>query len=432
VGETVAGVPGEARRHGRVFAAVSGTGTVMSGAVALGGARIGAKSLGFATAVLVARHLGRNLYGQYSLITSVALIFSYLADFGLVSCMIREVAGEPDDLDSLVSLGLTAQLVVSVVCAGALGATDLVLATSPLVRIGIAIAAVGLFVESLSRPLSGVIIGRNRLILSALLIAGTSFLNSVLLLMALVAGAGTLWLVAVSIPVAGATSLALAAIVLPSIRFRLDSNARQVLTLLRRSLPFAVLAGSAVVYDRLDVVLVAKISGSSAVGIYAAAGRVTEGLLVIPAAIGAALYPTLAADGLRAVANLRATLRWAVPLCAVVTLLAVVPGGMFVDLIFGGRYPGVGVTFQLLVPTVALQSLTIPLAYMLQAGARTTLAVMATVVGLAVDILCNVVLVPRFDARGASVSATIAEGCVLAVLVWFVMRNRPPFSTVAG
>ena len=150
---------------------------------------------------------------------------------------------------------------------------------------------------------------------------------------------------------------------------------------------------------------------------YSAADRMIEGLLVVPAAVGAALYPVMAADRRNASAVMRSTLRWSIPACAAVTGLSLFPGALIISTLFGHEYSGVSDVFRLLAPTILLAGLTIPLTYLAQARERILIAVFAVSVGLATDITLDLILIPRFSYRGAAASATLAEVAVLITLL---------------
>jgi len=385
-------------------------------ALSLSSARLAAKGMAFFAAVLVARRLGAGDYGQYSLILAFSLLFSYLADFGLVSLLVREVACEPFQASDLLSRALTAQVTVSLAGISALLCAGFLLEPSGLIRIGILLAAAGLFLESLGRPFSGVLLGQQRVLASAVATATGSIVNTTLLIGVILVRPGVLNLVLVTIPVGVLSALLPAALVWrtgvrPSMSLRLDA-----IRLLQQSLPFAILAGSLVLYDRIDIVLLAHLKSSVDVGIYAAADRVIEGLLVIPAGIGAALYPTLASNPVQARRRLRFALSWTLPLGLLLTVLAVLPGSQLVELLFGARYSGVGAAFAILAPTLLLQMLNIPLAYLLQAERRTWSAIAAVLGGLLTNVALNFVLIPAMGFRGAALSATIAELTVAGVL----------------
>lgn len=404
---------------------------IAKNALSVSSARLLAKGLGFVATILVARHLARNLYGEYSLVAAFALIFSYLADFGLVSLIIRQVAQTPRRTSDILGEALPAQLGVSVLSVVALMAIGLSVETDPTIRIGVVLAGGGLFVESLGRPFSGVLIGQQRLLQSALVIATVSLFNTAALLLVLAIWPSVLALIGVAVPV-GVLSFTMPAYLTirrsgkPLLRF-----SRRTLSLLQRSFPFALLAGSAILYDRLDVLILSHLAGNGAVGIYSAADRVIEGLLVLPAGIGAALYPALASNLDDASRRLRSTLWWAVPLGAIVAGLAVFPGGLIVSHLYGSDFAGSGSAFQLLAPTILFEATTVPLAYLLQARDQTRFAVLATGLGLVVNVSLNLILIPRLSFRGAAMSATLAELSVLLVLLVLVRLPRKAPATLA-
>jgi O-antigen/teichoic acid export membrane protein len=401
--------------------------SVVRNTLSLTTARLASKCLAFVAGVLVARQLGASLFGQYNIVIAFVLIFSFLADFGMVSLLIREVAGRPNQTAQLLSDGMAAQLAVSAVATLALVGVGFSVEHSGLIRMGLVLGASALAIESLGRPFTAVIIGTGHLATAAVLVGVASVSNTLLLLLALVIFHTVLSLFAVAIPVAVISTLLAAGIVLQSpVRVRCEVSFPRVRRLLSSAAPFALLAGSAVLYDRVDVLMLSWLDTNSAVGVFSAADRVIEGLLVIPAAVGAALYPVMSADVPAATERLRSALRWSFPLCAIVTGLCLFPGGLIVSRLYGSHYAGVADAFLILAPTVVLGGLTVPLAYLLQAERRTSITVLATVVGLATDLGLDVLLIPRFSVVGAATSATLAEVTILVtLLVATVAHERP-------
>ncbi len=387
-------------------------------ALSLTSARLASKGLAFVVGVLVARHLGAGSYGEYNVILAFVLIFSFVGDFGLVSLLIREVAATPDHTPQLLSDGVSAQIAVSATAVSTLLIVGFFLEPSSLIRYGLVLGAAALGLESMGRPFTAVIIGSGKIAVAALLLAVVSMTNTALLLVTLLTYGNVLALVAAGIPVAAVSALLPIGVVMRSgTRAWLRTSHHIPSALLLAAAPFALLAGSAVLYDRIDVLMLSWMDSSHAVGVFSAADRVIEGLLVIPAGIGAALYPVMSADVDTAARRLRSTARWSVPLCAAVAALCIFPGAVIVSFLFGGQYQGVADTFRLLAPTILLGALTVPLGYLLQARRRTGTAVLATMVGLVTDLGLDLLLIPRYSTCGAAVSATLAEGVVLVTLL---------------
>ena len=225
-------------------------------AFSLTSARVASKALAFGAAVLIARQLGAADFGQYNVILAFVLIFSFLGDLGMVSLLIREVAAKPGQTSALLSDGLVAQAGISAMIFVGLIAAGLAIESDPIVRTGVFIAGVALAIECSGRPFTAVLIGQGRLSLSAAVLAITSITNTVLLLLVLKLSPGVLTLVAASIPVAVVSAALPAALVIRShVRLQWTVSYSRVGRLLWAAAPFAVLAGSTVLYDRVDVLM---------------------------------------------------------------------------------------------------------------------------------------------------------------------------------
>lgn len=181
-------------------------------------------------------------------------------------------------------------------------------------------------------------------------------------------------------------------------------------TLVAYGIPFGVVAIVQTASYRLDILFLQGLEGSTAVGTYSIAVGTGELLRYLPFAIGFVLLPRVAAsrDSARAASETAKLARWTVLLT---TLGALVLGAVAVPLIpivygeaFAGAVAPLGILLVGLVASVWYQVLS---GYLSGRGhIRALLG--ATLVGLALNVSLNLVLIPRLGIAGAAAASAVS------------------------
>lgn len=206
-----------------------------------------------------------------------------------------------------------------------------------------------------------------------------------------------------------------------SIRFRPST--------LRRLLRFGLLSYfsslSSFANYRLDVLIVNLFAGARQVGLYAVATGLAEMVWYLPNAAGIVLAPRVASAGADAADRLTEQV------CRVVTVLALAIAGVlavlapFVVIIFFGAAFSESVWgVWLLLPGIVTFSVARVLSMYLLGRNRLKVDLAASLVGLVVTLALDLVLIPRFGFRGAAVASSIAYTCSMIVdLAWLSRRS---------
>lgn len=207
---------------------------------------------------------------------------------------------------------------------------------------------------------------------------------------------------------------------------RKPANLRGEISALRRSAPLALAGITGVSSNRIDQFLVTGFAGARANGLYASGVRLAELVRIVPAVVQNVLTPALVSlsDGNDAHQLRRAfrdgTLLMVVPTAFLASVLVGSAEGI-VELTLGNAYSGSTGTLALLaiaeVP-VALSTASAQVA--LAVGDRRVLA-SSMVLGLAINIVGNLILIPRIGISGAAISSLIAYSA--ASLRFFFARS---------
>ena len=246
--------------------------------------------LGVGSAALLFRHLGVVETGRYSLAIYLVAIVAGISDLGLTTIGVREFSVRTGEARvSLARNLLGFRLALTAVGVIAITVFALIAGYGSVTTWGVALAGIGLVLQSVQSTLVIALISELRLGWVAVFEFMRAALSAMLIIALILAGAHLLPFLAVTIPV-GAVVLALNVWVLHGRAPLLPAfHAREWWELVRDVLPYSVAVAAATVYFYLAVVLVSLLSSEETLGYFSVSVRVIQVLLVMPGlAIGAA------------------------------------------------------------------------------------------------------------------------------------------------
>jgi O-antigen/teichoic acid export membrane protein len=390
-------------------------------------AQVLARLLSLVLVALVARYEPAEALGSYVLVLTLVGFAGVVSDLGLNIYLTRETARQTDQQRQRALLGTVLPLKLSL---------------SGLVLVGLLLlAAVAAFPEATAQllPLGGLLLlpeavtgtirafvnGRQRMEISGLIDVTMRFLAVAASFPALLAGFG---IRAVLLCTLGAT---LAGVVLYSAvlwRWRDTPHWRWApaawRACLAESYPFALTSLAAMVYSRLDLVLLGLWQDELAVGWYGAAYKLWEAIGLLPASLLEAMFPEMSRlagtqEGRKRLRGLFRTASWAMLggglLLGAAGLLA---AGALIPLVYGGTggYAPAVLPFRLLicaVPAMFLYLLSGHVLYAVGRQRRVTAAML--VVGL-VNVALNLIVIPRWSYLGAAAVALFSEWLLVMLL----------------
>lgn len=312
---------------------------------ALTGSNLWRIAVSFLLQILVARRLGLEALGHYTLLMAVLNIGQVLSEIGLPLLLVRDLARRPDLRRARLRQALLAQGGAALIAAAGLVAlTSLLPAGSPL--------RPALWWIAASWPPYAALSACETLFQAAERMELVLGVEATINLFTVLASIGVLWQQGTVVHLAAVVALAQVVSVVPAgwlvMRARLLA-APQVqpttgaLELARQALPFFGLALADVLLQRLDIVLVGLVGGATAAGLYSAAYNLVRVGIKIIQSVWRALYPTLSRLSAQAPARYRQwiglSLRYGLLVCvgaAVGTALA----APLLTLLYGADFPG--------------------------------------------------------------------------------------------
>jgi len=394
--------------------------------MSLAGAEIITKILGFVLYTLIARYLGPDDFGIYSVAVSFSMIFALVGSLGVDSYLVKEIAKDPNRSQELLS---TAALVKGV--GGVIGFCSLLLISTLLnyeVRTHAAIVIFGFVL--LSRPLNelmgAVFRGLQRMEFSALMKISRSALTFSIVVVMILLHRSVLYITSANVFTSILLFIVFYFFVLRRLipGFRIDINRERMGTIVCGGFPFLIIGMMYIINAKTDVLMLSKLASIEKVGIYDAGNQLLLILLVIPSLVSQVIYPLLAekADSRRQDVSqtvnfvIKVMVTLSVPISVGIVLLA----PAIIELIYGNRYVGSAAVLQILGMGISVVFIRSVLGWALAAIEKVKLVMWINFMTLTVNIVLNLVLIPLYMERGAAMasicSMVFATICMLMAI----------------
>lgn len=390
------------------------------------------KVLNFAVSLVLVRYLGVHELGRYAYVTAYAFPFGALADFGLAAYGIREISRDHTRASEVLAVLQRALLSL----AGATGVAMIGLAVltrhDPLTTAAILVVALTNLVSAATTPYVVAMTARENLHLLSIHKVVASALGAIATLAVLLGGGGILALfMAAAVVNIGMWFIgrALSGETVPSLQVPYTS----VRAMVAQAVPFAFLLLGFALYYRVDVIMLRWLRDESQVGLYSAAYRFLDAVILLAATLGSPFYPRLSRMVGQDVQCVRDLLEmtWK-PMLALGLPIAV--GTFFVAqpltvMLFGREFLDAGYLLQILIwGSLPILLVNIP-SHALNAADRVWTLAGVFGLGALINISLNFILIPGWGAVGASVATVLCEWLTLLFVSVLVHREfAVPFS----
>ncbi|MFL5679357.1 MAG: polysaccharide biosynthesis C-terminal domain-containing protein [Chloroflexota bacterium] len=173
---------------------------------------------------------------------------------------------------------------------------------------------------------------------------------------------------------------------------------------------------------RSDAFLVNAMVGVRATGIFSVTSGLAETLWYIPNALGVVMF-SRAVDPRADAGRIASVLtRTTIAVTVVAAVPAFVLGPRVVRLVYGSQFADAGVALRLILPGVVAYSVVAVLSRYIVGQGRPGVGTLVLVTGLAANVVCNLILIPRYGIVGAAAASSISYA-VTAVLTLAVFRR---------
>ena len=387
---------------------------------------------GLFVGIYVARYLGPEQFGIYSYAVAFVALFAAIARLGLDGIVVRELVNHPEQRDICLGTAFRLKLIGAILTLGVLAIAVQFTSNDPITDLYIFIIASGLVFQSVdvvdfyfqSRVLSKYV-SISRLIQLAL--------SSLMKLYLIFIEANLFWFVMVSMVDQISLALSLAVTYwrqrIGSFFGRFDLITAKAM--LRNSWPL-ILSGIAIsLYMRIDQVMIKELLGEREVGLYSAAVRLSEAWYFVPVIVTTSIFPailnaknlnpTLYSKRLQRLYSIMifSALGVALPVAFLAKSIVVT--------FYGNQYQDAGLVLAIHIWAGIFVALGVVNGPWFLAENLQKLATLNTLIGVALNVILNYVLIPIYGIAGAAFATLVSYGVAAYLSLLLHPKTRRQF-----
>ncbi len=388
------------------------------------------------------RYLGPVGSGQFQFVLSFSTLFGVVIDFGIQQYIIKRISEDRSKAKTFFHNFLAVEAVLAVLVYGTMMLIAYLNGYEPIVLKAIAVSGFGMAMHGLTYPFLAVVTAFYDLKKAAFLNFLASAINVAIIFLTIYVGGNIVMLTSQQV-IYSALALIIyyqfvkkyigAPEIIAGLR-RLDYGLIRLI--LKSALPFAMLVGFSTIYNRIDVVLITKILGYKETGLYTAAYKSFDLLAFFPAVVSHSLYPLFASlMSENNIAAVRVTLERYLRFMSAVAL-PMATGGMLLSvpiirILAGDEFINSAPVLAVLVWAPAILFIYI-VVNSLVISQLTKFATIITGVNVVVNIVGNLILLPRVGIVGAAIMTIVSEALQGIFYFYFVKTKITQFTFFAN
>ncbi|MDD5043297.1 MAG: flippase [Patescibacteria group bacterium] len=396
----------------------------------LTGAFIGQKILSFIFFTLIARLAGVEDTGKYFFALSFTTVFSIFVDLGLSSVLVREVAKFKGKTIEYLNNILGVKLILSFLASAAVIIFINLLGYSEITRQLVYIACVIMLLDSFHLSFYGIFRAHQNLKYEALgVIIGQT--------LTLIIGGSALafhwpihWLIIAVLSNSLFNFIYSLLLLVKKFQFwpTLSYNKEIIKFLFKIAIPFA-LAGIFVKINSVDSVLISKMLSETHVGWYSVPYKITFALQFIPMAFAASIFPAMSSCYVSAKEKLSGIFEKSMFYLMIISIPTAIGTAVLapelIKTVYGNNYLTSIPLLQILIFSIIPIFLTYPVGSLMNACDKQTTHTTNMGIASLINIILNIILIPRLGLLGAVISALSGHSLFLVLDLFWVFRIVP-------
>ncbi|MEI6288693.1 MAG: flippase [bacterium] len=368
----------------------------------------GQKALSFVYFILVARFIGVEDQGKFTFALSFTTIFAMFLDLGLTQIIIRETAKDKNKAEKYLAATVGFKIAASFFIYALVIVLVNIMGYSELTKNLVYVSGLVMLLDSFSLSFYGAIRGHQNLFYESIGVILNQIIVLAIGVVVIFMHLGLIPLMAVYL--LGSLSNFIWSVFNLQKKFGVRVHAlfdwpltRQLLLL---SLPFAIAGIFSRIFSSIDVVLLSKMAGDRAVGIYSVAFRAAFALQFVAMAFSAAIYPAFSnyfAHEREKLSDLFVkSMYWLMFLAAPLSFGVISIADKAIVPIFGAQYADSVLPLQILMAALLLVFLCFPIGALLNACDRQRRHTINLGIVATFSFLANLFLIPIFSYVGSA------------------------------
>lgn len=379
------------------------------------------KLSGLVLVIFAARLMGEEQFGKFTVVMAYYVIVNVAIDFGLRPLVIREVARDPGQANSYLLAACLIKLVIHAISLVLIWFLLSVTGTARDTGMSVMLSVVALLPFTISQTFSSMYMAMERMYYEALIVMIGQILWMITVIIMLLVGYQLVDLFVALIAV-NCIILLLNSLIFMRRFFRpvLSLDMHLVWSMARESLPFALTSAFAILYFRIDTLMLSWMRGDVEVSWYGVAYRMTDAVNFVPIALMVSVYPIVSRlytknrDMMRIVVERSYYYLFVLglPISAGLALSS----EKLITLFFKNQYQPSIAALSILSWSLLPLFLNAILITTLNSANRQNIVTRATLVSLVVNIVGNILVIPSFGFYGACVTTILSEYVILVLL----------------
>ena len=382
---------------------------------------------GFIWTVLIARYLGVSDYGILGFAISLTGILAITVDFGISTHIIRHIAtdyesapkylGNAIPLKSIFSIGT---FILTLIILIVMKSNELTITITLLFTIEMVIKSfIGLLNGSFQAFEEGKYQGISNTLLNVILLT--------FILISIFTDLG-LFGIAISYILANIFALTYEYIAfkkhITQPKFELDKEFCKNITI--ASIPFAVGGILSLIYYSIDVVMLSKLVGDYATGIYNATYKLISVLTLFYSIYGAVIFPVMSKfyknDEKLLIISFEKSIKYLMLIMIPLALATMFYSSDIINLIYGAEYADASSVLSILIWTVCLLFISGPGNYLLNASHKEVTVTKILAIAAAFNVLLNCIMIPYFSYNGAAITTVLSDLLIVLLQIYVIYR----------
>ncbi len=377
------------------------------------GSALAQKLLTMTYFIIVARYYGPADQGEYSSALAFATLFSVFIDLGISSALTRETAQRQNAAAPLISQMFLLRIATAVIVYPGMIAMAYAFHYPASLVAMIAVAGVIAVIDMFTIACWFVLRGFQNLLYESY--AGFFAVLTMVATGIVFIGYGfPITYLLLSVLVGSFVNLVISLFYLlkkSELALSIRPNRAHIKDLLRLAAPFAAVGIFARIYTFGDMTLLPALASASSAGWYAAAQKVMLALNIIPASLSSSLYPAMSASFSSQKERIGFLCSRGLLYLSII-VLPIAVGALYVShqlvvFVYGEGYLPTARVFELLAPAIVGGFLSFPLGAALASANRQGINACIAGVCAFVNIIANIILIPKFAEQGAAIAASL-------------------------
>lgn len=381
--------------------------------------------LGFIGLIYLMRFLPVAEYGKYIYIIEFISIFAFFSDGGFTQHIIKESSQKPDLIKSIYSKAQSAQILISAVMLFLiLGISYPINSLQDFYYLGV--FGLSVVISACFAPMLAILIASGRKDLIFYKDLSLSILKLVFMLIGIYYNASLAYFIYLGFINCFVLSLLFLYTrykkeFLYFLRFKIDIP--DSISFIRQGLLFTILMAANIIYNKIDIIMLEKITGSTEVGFYSGATRFIYPFMFISGAFMTAIFPSLAKHSGNQAEFKKIQYLATYYLGGIGILLSTFlffSAAYIFPFFFDEKYDASIPVFRILVWYLAIVFIYGSISNNLVAKNKVRFLVYLNLIMIVLNVALNFFLIPIYGAKGAAIATIICEILILlsAALYW--------------